>query len=244
MASKLWRLRSVLSSFRWSCVLSPTHKSFRLSLLFVCSTQQARFSESLQEQCDFYISDLRLPSSFTAIVTNSNNMPWFCCGCNSGGFSTVYVDVCYDCNHKKCSFCKVEASDSLFMCSAGVCIPQPYPSTYPPPSYDTPLVLSPSLGVRLNVHTLERREIVNVASFPTGLSILTPPPAAKFPVCNGSHSLDGEGFGSPTDGKATYFWYCCNCQYGPFDYSLYAGCTSCGNHNRCSQCVVQQYKDK
>lgn len=39
--------------------------------------------------------------------------------------------------------------------------------------------------------------------------------------------------------RARYYWYCCNCNDGPFSMDLYAACMNCADHVRCSRCHVE-----
>ncbi|KAJ5518198.1 hypothetical protein LT330_005900 [Penicillium expansum] len=37
-------------------------------------------------------------------------------------------------------------------------------------------------------------------------------------------------------------WYCCNCNFGPHNSSLYDACIQCGTH-RCARCVNEKLSD-
>lgn len=37
-----------------------------------------------------------------------------------------------------------------------------------------------------------------------------------------------------------YHWYCCYCQYGPFNVEVFAACTHCHNHIKGSCCRVEK----
>ena len=73
------------------------------------------------------------------------------------------------------------------------------------------------------------------SSLPAGSLPLTRENLAMHDFNRPAHTTPPQ---APADGGKEYAWYCCNCGYGPWDYYVHPGCSSCCNHNRCVRCNV------
>ncbi|KAF1968912.1 hypothetical protein BU23DRAFT_558133 [Bimuria novae-zelandiae CBS 107.79] len=54
---------------------------------------------------------------------------------------------------------------------------------------------------------------------------------------HGHHARDPSKQGNKV---VEYFWYCCRCNYGPFNVNHYSSCTYCSNHNKGPCCQVEK----
>ncbi|KAF2680506.1 hypothetical protein K458DRAFT_421443 [Lentithecium fluviatile CBS 122367] len=175
---------------------------------------------------------------------------WFCCNCKTGGYSLVYDTSCPECGHPRSSCCRKEThytqeyrcgSATLSDCSEVAHEPINIPAAaYPPPASGNASTVNTALNI---AHLGFNNSTCLPGSDHNGSTPLTLANLAGLDATYAASvpsNLEGRNNKGPREGGEVveYYWYCCNCDYGPMNCGLHAGCVNCSNHWRGGCCRV------
>ncbi|KAF2655643.1 hypothetical protein K491DRAFT_413432 [Lophiostoma macrostomum CBS 122681] len=193
----------------------------------------------------------RISSSISLMALISQPTVWFCCHCNDGPHSDALVSGCTNssCSHQRCNACSTTTTDSHDMnsvcadsvseCSDEGCSGSRISNTLHIADYVHDLhEYTLMLNSKPNITTMEHPK-----PMPISLDTSTPLTKAALDSLNDTMNLPTTLIGENRIPETTggYIWYCCQCDHGPWNCTIDAGCPGC-QHWRCGSCTVTTTK--